>query len=101
MSPTPTRKNKGAFAMRSLSLAASMAGYLSVLLLMALVCISCGTGARVASSLASATASKPSLPPPTPCDTCWHPALKTSWQWQLDFPGGSVLSRRDVRYRPV
>ncbi len=23
------------------------------------------------------------LPPPTPCPTCWHPALNTSWQWQL------------------
>jgi hypothetical protein len=23
------------------------------------------------------------LPPPTPCPGCWHPALRTSWQWQL------------------
>ena len=73
MSPAPTRKSTGAFATRSLSFAASMANYLSVLLLMVFVCISCGTGASVASS----------LPPPTSCQTCWHPALKTSWQWQL------------------
>lgn len=23
------------------------------------------------------------LPPPVPCPGCWHPALNTSWQWQL------------------
>ncbi len=23
------------------------------------------------------------LPEPVPCDGCWHPALLTSWQWQL------------------
>jgi hypothetical protein len=23
------------------------------------------------------------LPKPVPCDGCWHPALRTSWQWQL------------------
>jgi hypothetical protein len=23
------------------------------------------------------------LPAPVPCDGCWRPALKTSWQWQL------------------
>ncbi len=25
----------------------------------------------------------PSLPPHVSCPRCWHPALKTSWQWQL------------------
>ena len=72
MSPTPTRKSTGAVAMRSLPLAARIAGCLSVLLLMALVCISCGTGSV-----------ESSLPAPISCQTCWHPALKTSWQWQL------------------
>jgi hypothetical protein len=27
--------------------------------------------------------SVPSLPPPVPCPACWHPRLRTSWQWQL------------------
>ncbi|GAC1645235.1 MAG: hypothetical protein NVS4B2_34780 [Chloroflexota bacterium] len=25
----------------------------------------------------------PLLPPPVRCPSCWHPALRTSWQWQL------------------
>ncbi|HLJ34057.1 MAG TPA: endo alpha-1,4 polygalactosaminidase [Ktedonobacteraceae bacterium] len=25
----------------------------------------------------------PALPAPVPCPNCWHPALNTSWQWQL------------------
>jgi len=24
-----------------------------------------------------------SLPDPVPCEVCWHPAPRTSWQWQL------------------
>src|SRR3954467_4662988 len=32
---------------------------------------------------ASAAGSAGSLPPPVPCPGCWHPALRTSWQWQL------------------
>jgi hypothetical protein len=27
--------------------------------------------------------SAPALPPPVPCPGCWHPRLRTSWQWQL------------------
>jgi hypothetical protein len=23
------------------------------------------------------------LPDPAPCDGCWHPTMRTSWQWQL------------------
>ena len=83
MSPTPTRKSKGTSATRSLSLAGRMAGYLSALLLIMVISTSYGTVARAASSPAASTASKPSLSSPTLCNTCWHPALKTSWQWQL------------------
>jgi hypothetical protein len=25
------------------------------------------------------------LPAPVPCPTCWAPALRTSWQWQLQY----------------
>ncbi len=28
-------------------------------------------------------AALPALPAPVPCPNCWHPALNTSWQWQL------------------
>lgn len=31
----------------------------------------------------SAGARRTTLPPPTACPGCWHPALNTSWQWQL------------------
>ncbi|TMF45398.1 MAG: endo alpha-1,4 polygalactosaminidase, partial [Chloroflexi bacterium] len=60
-----------------------MAGYLFALLLIMVISTSYGTVARAASSPAASTASKPSLSSPTLCNTCWHPALKTSWQWQL------------------
>src|SRR5437660_6456981 len=32
---------------------------------------------------APAFAQHDALPKPTPCPTCWQPALQTSWQWQL------------------
>ena len=34
------------------------------------------------------------LPAPTPCHGCWHPALNTSWQWQLS---GTVDMSFDVQ----
>ncbi len=33
------------------------------------------------------------LPKPTECEGCWHPALETSWQWQLS---GKVDTSVDV-----
>ena len=41
---------------------------------------------------ASPAAARPSQPPtmrvadPVACPGCWHPALKVSWQWQLQSP---------------
>jgi hypothetical protein len=54
------------------------AGWLSTLLLLAILFSSCGPAANAATSSLPAT-----LPPPVPCSGCWHPALNTSWQWQL------------------
>jgi hypothetical protein len=34
------------------------------------------------------------LPAPVPCPRCWHPALDTSWQWQLS---GTVDQSLDVQ----
>ena len=34
-------------------------------------------------SLGASAAPETALPTPRPCPTCWHPPLKTSWQWQL------------------
>ena len=34
-------------------------------------------------SSSSTTTREVSLPAPVPCDGCWKPALRTSWQWQL------------------
>ena len=31
----------------------------------------------------AAPAVSATLPTPVPCPNCWHPALNTSWQWQL------------------
>jgi hypothetical protein len=40
--------------------------------------------ALVAACVAVATpAPAHALPDPAPCDGCWRPALRTSWQWQL------------------
>jgi hypothetical protein len=52
---------------------------LSLLFLM-LLSTACGTEAHAAPSK-----SKPAstLAAPINCPNCWHPALKTSWQWQL------------------
>jgi hypothetical protein len=30
--------------------------------------------------------SRPGLPAPIPCESCWIPPLQTSWQWQLTVP---------------
>lgn len=35
----------------------------------------------------------PALPAPTACPGCWHPALNTSWQWELSTtPSASEIS---------
>ena len=34
--------------------------------------------------LSSMANAKPALPPPVECPKCWHPKLKTSWDWFLD-----------------
>ncbi|MDP9241924.1 MAG: endo alpha-1,4 polygalactosaminidase [Actinomycetota bacterium] len=41
-------------------------------------------GAFAPSAVAS-TRPAPSLKAPEPCPGCWHPALNTSWQWQLQW----------------
>ncbi len=35
---------------------------------------------------ATPTLNPHALPVPVPCSGCWHPALNTSWQWQLPTP---------------
>ena len=44
-------------------------------------------------SLGASAAPEMALPTPHPCPTCWHPTLKTSWQWQLsDLPVDTSLN---------
>ncbi|HLX40781.1 MAG TPA: hypothetical protein VKR42_09615, partial [Ktedonobacteraceae bacterium] len=38
------------------------------------------------------------LPAPVPCPNCWHPALNTSWQWQLQ---GNIDQSYNVRMYDV
>jgi hypothetical protein len=52
---------------------------LSLLLLM-LLSTACGTQAHATASKSPRPAA---LPAPVNCQGCWHPALNTSWQWQL------------------
>lgn len=52
---------------------------LSLLLLM-LLSTACGTQAHATASKSPTSAA---LPAPVDCSGCWHPALNTSWQWQL------------------
>lgn len=42
------------------------------------------TGAAVALVVVGAPPAV-ALPDPVPCDGCWQPALRTSWQWQLQW----------------
>jgi hypothetical protein len=55
-------------------------GWFSALALVAVLSASWGFTAHATSAAPVAT---PSLSPPVRCPGCWHPALKTSWQWQL------------------
>lgn len=56
----------------------SILGSLLVTLLLVL------TGLAAFGTPAHATPEKSAaLPAPVPCPNCWHPALNTSWQWQL------------------
>src|SRR5947209_16255968 len=61
---------------------AAILSFLTVLLLLAALCSACGQPASAASPSAQHT-TRNSLPSPVPCPNCWHPALNTSWQWQL------------------
>lgn len=53
-------------------------GWLTATLLVTVLCLSCN-----ASPNALPTAGQKSLSSPVACSKCWHPALDTSWQWQL------------------
>ena len=55
---------------------------LSALVLIALLSPSFGRSAQAAAPISP----KVTLPSPVPCSSCWHPALNTSWQWQLTTP---------------
>ena len=39
--------------------------------------------ASYGTSAHAAPTNSETLPAPVPCPNCWHPALNTSWQWQL------------------
>ncbi|QBD74654.1 endo alpha-1,4 polygalactosaminidase [Ktedonosporobacter rubrisoli] len=54
--------------------------WLSILTLLTLFIAACGPSAHAAAPQVGTAAS---LPPPVNCPGCWHPELKTSWQWQL------------------
>ena len=41
---------------------------------------------RATEARAARTAQGPRLPGPVPCPGCYAPALRTSWQWQLQGP---------------
>jgi hypothetical protein len=63
-----------------------------------LVCLAAGR-CRVRNDLlreVNVRRSSPVLPPPVPCPRCWHPRLRTSWQWQLT--GRIDLSVRATMY---
>jgi hypothetical protein len=55
-------------------------GWFIALVLVAVLGASCGFTAHATSAAPVVT---PSLPLPVRCSGCWHPALKASWQWQL------------------
>jgi hypothetical protein len=46
-----------------------------------------------ADARSSKTQTAAALPAPVACPGCWHPALETSWQWQLD---GTIDQSFDV-----
>lgn len=54
---------------------------LSTVLLISLLSSSFGIAAQAASPIAPTSKATPLAP--VPCPGCWHPALNTSWQWQL------------------
>ena len=66
--------------MTRLSVSKTMAWWLPIVLLLALLSSAFGTPANAASV---SVATKGTLPSPVPCPACWQPALNTSWQWQL------------------
>lgn len=55
--------------------------WLSSLLALAMVFLAFGPAANAATP--KTPAARFHLPSPVPCPKCWHPALNTSWQWQL------------------
>ena len=55
----------------------NMVAWLTALALVLVVLLSFGSPAQAAPEGSAA------LPAPVPCPNCWHPALNTSWQWQL------------------
>src|SRR3954451_7769517 len=53
-----------------------------------LLCFVAGSLVFAATATATAAAAQPrtsKLHAPEPCPGCWHPALNTSWQWQLQW----------------
>ena len=50
---------------------------------LALVAVLSASWGFITHATSAASAATPSLPPPLGCPGCWHPAIKTSWQWQL------------------
>src|SRR5512132_2023624 len=61
-----------------------------------------GTARGAAPSLAagSSTRTGARVPGPVGCSGCWHPALKVSWQWQLQDPP-KVRALLDVKMYDV
>ena len=55
----------------------NMVAWLTALALVLVVLLSFGSPVQAAPEGSAA------LPAPVPCPNCWHPALNTSWQWQL------------------
>ena len=59
----------------------------SIVAILVLAVVFAGAVEATASSPARAPrVSAPKLAKRVPCSGCWHPALRTSWQWQLQDP---------------
>ena len=55
-------------------------------------------GAAPAVSARSMPGPTPRVADPVPCAGCWHPALKISWQWQLQDPPNAGALRNVKMY---
>src|SRR5438876_822469 len=75
-----TRSRVSTFMKRVRSARTGVMGWFTALALVAVLSASWSFTTHATSAASVVT---PSLPLPVRCPGCWRPALKTSWQWQL------------------